>query len=202
LARYVDVLGALYCSIAEVTETRVVIDSSKFPMPAALLRWVPGIEPYFVHLIRDPRGVVLSRQRKVARQVGDLKVLSRRHLGQDSLGWLALNAKAEIVTRISGRGRTVRIRYEDFVREPRLAIQKLAMLIGEEAIATPFAGARDVELRGNHTMGGNLNRFVAGRVGIREDDRWQRELRQEDRRMIEFATAPLLLRYKYRLSSS
>jgi len=64
LARYAEMTAALYRRVADVTGAGVIIDSSKRPSDGALLRLLPGIDTYIVHLVRDPRAVAYSRQRK------------------------------------------------------------------------------------------------------------------------------------------
>lgn len=57
LERYAQVMSRLYDALAEVTGARVIVDSSKRPSYAAFLRSVPGIDPYYIHLVREPRGI-------------------------------------------------------------------------------------------------------------------------------------------------
>lgn len=64
LAEYLDVLGRLYKAIRAVTGSRVIVDSSKFPSYGYLLGMVPSVDLYAVHLVRDPRAVAYSWQRK------------------------------------------------------------------------------------------------------------------------------------------
>ena len=49
-----------YLAIAELRGARVIVDTTKIPGEAALLPRLPGIVPYFVHLVRDPRAVAWS----------------------------------------------------------------------------------------------------------------------------------------------
>src|SRR2546423_15010392 len=60
LAEYADVEARLYRSIAEGTRARVIVDTSKRTGDAALLRLLPGIDPYVLHVVRDPRAVAYS----------------------------------------------------------------------------------------------------------------------------------------------
>ena len=65
--RYVGYLQRLYGAIAQVTDARLIVDSSKIPTYAMLLRRVPGMDLRALHLVRDPRGVVHSWQKTVVR---------------------------------------------------------------------------------------------------------------------------------------
>src|SRR5438067_9142701 len=60
LDRYAPLAASLYRAIADVTGAKVVVDSSKRPSDAALLPLLEGVDPYFIHLVRDPRAVAFS----------------------------------------------------------------------------------------------------------------------------------------------
>src|SRR5262249_61127330 len=60
LARSAEGLARLYRGIASQTGAQVIVDSSKEPTDAALLLLMPEVEPVFVQIVRDPRGMVYS----------------------------------------------------------------------------------------------------------------------------------------------
>ena len=99
LDRYVRLLGRVYRAIAETSGARVVVDSSKRPEHAAVVRLVPGIELHVLHLVRDPRAVAFSRRRikagpdGVMRQFGVLK---------GTRGWIARNLEASLLREAGG----------------------------------------------------------------------------------------------------
>lgn len=57
LEKYAEVMSRLYDALSEVTGARVIVDSSKRPSYAAFLRSVPGLDPYYIHLVREPPGI-------------------------------------------------------------------------------------------------------------------------------------------------
>jgi len=65
---YATVLGRVYRAIANHPGVEVIVDSSKEPSDAALLRSMMGVRPAYVHLVRDPRGTVNSIRKAHARQ--------------------------------------------------------------------------------------------------------------------------------------
>jgi hypothetical protein len=200
LFQYAGILSRLYAAIARTTDTSVIVDSSKWPADAALLRHTSGVNPFFVHVIRDPRGVVLSRQRRVARRNGHVVRLDRTHLIHDSVGWLATNLAAELVCIRMGWHRCVQIRYEDFVRHPWTTVHRIASLIDHQIAHVPFnASDRTTNLSENHTVGGNRSRFRRGPIEIREDGRWRSQLPRADAVMTAALTSPLLRHYGYRM---
>jgi len=54
----------LYRGLEQVTEGRIIIDSSKNPAYGYLLNLIPGLEVAILHLVRDPRGVAFSSARR------------------------------------------------------------------------------------------------------------------------------------------
>src|ERR1700733_13128727 len=111
LRRYLELTARLYRAVADVSGAQVVVDHSKWPAPGAALRLMPGVTPYYVHLVRDSRAVAHSWQRKRS----GLAQFSARRI---AVRWSTFNVVAESV-RTAGRGRSLLVRYEDFVARPR-----------------------------------------------------------------------------------
>src|SRR3712207_9390131 len=56
--------GRLYEAIGTVTESRVIVDSSKEPAHGFAMSMVPNLDFYVLHLIRDPRAAAYSWLKK------------------------------------------------------------------------------------------------------------------------------------------
>lgn len=199
LERYIEVLDALYRGIAGVTGARVVVDSSKNVQDAAVLRLLPSVEAYLVHLVRDPRAVAHSMQRKVMLQADDSDPVDmpRSSPASSAAGWMRVNIAAELVRRRYGRDRSMLVRYEDLASDPRSVVGSVARFVGEEPQGIEFLDARTIVLPGNHTVWGNSSRFRTGRLEIRSDDEWTRKLSRSGRLVPTVLTLPLLPRYHY-----
>jgi hypothetical protein len=198
VGRYVEVLSRFYRRVAGVTGAGVIVDSSKWVSAATLARLVPDVDVHLLHVIRDPRGVIHSRQRKLMKERGDGSVrLSRPRAALDAWGWLRVTRTAERMVRSGGEGAST-MRYEDFADHPRAVLKGILDDLGAgDPDALPFEDERHVVLGTNHTLGGNRNRFASGTVEIREDDRWRSRLRPADRKLIEAVTRPVAARYGY-----
>jgi len=202
LNRYTDALDDLFLSIQSVTHARVLIDSSKRPTEAAVLRLLPGIDPYLLHLVRDPRGVAMSMQRDVSMQPqseADAAKMAKSSSKRSARLWMQWNSAAELVRRKYGPERCIRVRYEDLVSRPQATLREIASFVGE-----PYSGANISDdnlatLKGNHTAWGNPSRFKTGEVRIRRDDAWKEQLSRSDKRTTTMIGAPLLFRYGYPL---
>jgi hypothetical protein len=195
-SEYLDVMDRLYRAIATVSGSSVIVDSSKWAHDAALIGRIDSLDVRYVHLVREPWGVVYSRlPRDRPDTAGSERLPSRWRLLLESARWVKSNALAEIVLARSRRSH-VTLRYEDFVADCNGAVARLAELVGLESAGASIEGGR-VVLGPNHTTGGNRNRWQSGEVTICQDRKWRDGLRNSDRRLISTATWPYRLRYGY-----
>ncbi|WP_436521221.1 sulfotransferase [Actinoplanes sp. HUAS TT8] len=198
---YRQVTNRLYHAIAEVTGARLIVDSSKVPSAAALLPGMAGIEPYLLHMIRDPRAVTHSWMRAAPPADRRSAMTNQEAPAASTMHWLVRNALAE---RLAGayEGRYRLLRYEDFVAAPRDIIEGLLDFTGADAGGGPFTGDTTVTLEANHTIAGNPGRFRTGQVELRADDRWRDEQTAGPRLTATALALPLLHRYGYRTRTS
>lgn len=204
LDEYVDLLGRLYHAIAEETGSRVLVDSSKFAQDAALLRLVPGIEVCYVHMVRDPRAVAYSNQRRRTSQPDPDEPVEMALWSPSRSGarWARFNLAAEAVIRRHAGGCVVRTRYEDIMATPRAAITNILDAIGEGGHGPPFVDDDTVHLAPNHTVWGNPARFQTGPTSLKPDDEWVRRSTRKQIIGSSLASAPLMLRYGYPLKAA
>lgn len=195
-AAYRATLARFYHAVAQVAEARVVVDTSKAAGYAQALAWTPGIDLYIVHLVRDPRAVAYSWARKKPKETpaGPVAIASTSPL-RGALKWLAHNLATEAYRNASAP-RYLRVRYEDFVRDPRSVISQVLDAVGERS-PIPVSSDGSVIVRPQHTVDGNPDRFRSGSIVLRADDEWQRKLDSRDRAIVTFLAAPLLRRYGY-----
>jgi Sulfotransferase family len=198
LAGYVHAMTGVYERLGQLTQARVIIDSSKRPSNGAALRLIRGIDPYLIHLVRDARGVAHSRLRAKVNPdgAGEMPIVSP---WVNAVDWMATNLAAEDVRRHWPEGRSMVIRYEDFVAHPRRVIDRIVTLLEERLAPDPFIDENVVKLGPNHTVSGNPDRFQRGSVTLRADVEWIDRMRSLDRVVTTSLTLPLLLRYGYPL---
>jgi len=111
--------------------------------------------------------------------------------------WVAWNVLVEDLARDAYSGRTQRLRYEDFVADPRSTVESVLDFVDVPASGSPFTDGHTVDLAANHTVSGNPGRFRTGAVALRPDDAW-RAAQPRRRRLVSTALAlPLLRRYGY-----
>jgi hypothetical protein len=194
-----QVLRSVYLGAAELTNSRVIVDSSKSPAPAIMLSTLEdAIDPFIVHLVRDPRAVAYSwhsRQPTLDRhRPGEMHRLT---WGRSSFRWTATNLMAERVRKRLGEGRSLLVRYEDFIRNPRATLMRITQMMGDEDIRLPLKDDTTVVLGANHTVWGNRSRFITGPVTLRMDRRWEKELPRSVSAGVTALTLPGLMKYGF-----
>ncbi len=188
--------GRLYAAIGAVTGSRVILDSSKEPAHGYAMSLVPGVDFRVVHLIRDPRAAAYSwLKKKPQPDSEEIEHMVRFSPAKSAALWDAWNASAEALWRRSPE-KYLRLRYEDFVAEPRASLERILWLVGVTA-ELPLAGEREVSLGVSHTVSGNPNRFETGAVELRPDHEWISNMSPRDRTLVTALTLPLLPRYDY-----
>ncbi|SBT40402.1 sulfotransferase [Micromonospora auratinigra] len=187
---HAELMGAVYRAVAARTGARVIVDSTKIPGEAALLPHVPGVTPYWLHLVRDPRAVAHSwREPK--------EYVYAMSAARSTAYWNGFNRASAAINRRHPQ-RSMFLRYEDFTADPAGTVDALLRLVGVDPAGNPVRG-RGVELRGNHTVTGNPDRFRTGPTLIRDlDDGWRSTLTRRQRLAVTTLAWPLAARYGYR----
>ncbi|MEU8237426.1 sulfotransferase [Actinoplanes missouriensis] len=197
---YRRLLTRLYHAIGEVTGARLIVDSSKVPSGAALLPRMRDVEPYLLHMVRDPRAVTHSWMRATPQLDRPEPQLMQQHRPADStVHWLVWNAFAERLAR-SYPNRYRLLRYEDFAAAPREGIERLLEFTGVDVRNSPFLDDTTVLLEPNHTVSGNPSRFRTGEVALRPDERWRADQPIGPRIAVTALALPMLHRYGYKVS--
>jgi hypothetical protein len=196
---YREGLARLYQAVQAETGCGVIVDSSKSPLYAEQLKTLPGVELYLLHLVRDPRATAHSFQRKKKLpDFGDERLMQQQTPLVSSRRWALWQAVTELLWR-DRPDRYLRVRYEDFVRQPQRTVQRIAALVDEVPAELPFSSDSTVRMRPTHSVSGNPNRFTTGSVEVHADDEWVHLMRRTDRMLVTALTLPLLVYYRYPL---
>ena len=200
LEKFLISYGRLYEAIGTATGSRVVVDSSKEPAHGFAMSMVPGVDLYALHLVRDPRAAAYSWSKKKPQPDTDTReYMVRFSPTKSSALWDSWNASAETLWRRATQ-RYLRLRYEDFVADPRKSFEKILALVGEADAEPPLLGEREVKLGVSHTVSGNPNRFETGAVELRTDHEWISKMTPRDKALVTALTLPLLTHYRYHLT--
>lgn len=185
LPRFLAAAGKFYHDLAQITGASVIVDSSKSPALAALLTQVPGIELHVVHLVRDLRGVVSSGRRTKA-------YVSATSARRCILQWYWANLGAELLQhRAAG---FLRLRYEDFIVDPRPLLERIALALIGSPVHCAFLRNGQARIQSQHHALGNPDKLQCGEIPLRER---KPELNRVLSKVVSLAGAPLLARYGY-----
>ncbi len=196
LTTYTSVLSRLYSAVQEVTGARVLVDSTKHPSTAFLLRHVESVDVRLVHLVRDSRGIAHSWSRTVRRpeSTNGESYMTRWPPQRIAAQYMSYNP---LLHGLAHRVPSVLVRYEDVVASPETQLRRILALTGDADTPLPFLDGSTARLEDNHNVGGNPMRFRRGEITLDEDDEWRTEMNPTHRRMVTTLTAPLLVRYGY-----
>jgi hypothetical protein len=199
VAEYLELWRRLYEAISVVSGAGVVVDSTKRPSSAILLSAAPGIDLRIAHVIRDPRGVVNSWNKKVAlpEGAGPRDHLKRRRPSQILRRWITVNLMIEDLGR---RGVPLfRVRYEDMVADPGAALRGVLELMGEPVSEEALAFLHDgsISTGHSHAAEGGRVRLQTGRLTLRLDESWRTALSPGLQRTIRVLAGPLMRHYGY-----
>ena len=187
-------------AFASVTSAKVVIDTSKRALDASLLTSGEAIEQYVVHVVRDPRAVVHSwRNAKSFEAGGRTRAIGTRRLPGTVKRWWWSALTIALLRREIDESRWLRVRYEDFARDPEAVVARVMGLLDEAPAGSPFVSSDTVELHPSHMVAGNPSRFDVGTVSIRLDEGWRTAMSRRDQRLIAIVTRPLMRRFGYHL---
>ncbi len=193
--RYLAAYTGLHKAFAQVTGAVVVIDSSKSAADAALLAVRSDVTTYVVQILRDPRGVAFSLQNHSAKHTG----LGPHLLAiRASVRWVAKHLTNEAIRRRYGANRSILLRYEQLIEDPRGTVEAVAKLVGQPSPVVELARGVPIPVPEVHGPDGSKRRrFVSNEVVLQLDTRWQQELNPVDRFLVTLLTYPLLRRYGY-----
>ncbi len=189
---YAEALRRVYAAVADVSGSKIVIDSSKIAMHVYLGTRLAQSSGHIVHVVRDPRAVAYSWRRRSVDQVtfGPARV---------SMSWVAGNLAIAALDDPSSDLTYSLVRYEEFIRHPKDALARILEQIGIGVSSIPLVDETRLWLDSNHTVAGNPSRFRRGEVRLVADDEWQTRMNARDRLLATIPAIPLLRRYSYPL---
>ncbi len=200
---YCERIARLYRAIKEVSGCAVIVDSTKTPPFAMLLRNVPGIDLRVVHLVRDSRGVAFSWNKKeiLNPQYAQHPTLKDRPMAtispwKSALTWDLKNVLFHFFT---SREQRLFVRYEALASDPTGELNRIFTFAESHSAAavTVAEPPSTLQLMAFHTLGGNPVRFTRGNIQLRADTRWRTEMRWPQKLLVDVLTFPLLLAYGY-----
>ncbi len=198
---YQQALQTLYAAIRDESGARYLIDSTKDPQHAYILRTIPGFDVRVLHLVRDSRAVAHSwrRIRRRPEIYWRDQNMARFPVTRTALAWDLTNAATEGL-RTLGQPYAM-VRYEDLIAEAAKELDRACRELRLGPVDLSFLQGGTVELAPSHTVAGNPGRFEVGPIALRADDEWRSQMSTLDRSIVTVLSWPLLRRYGYRPSA-
>ncbi len=197
LNEYLGNLEKLYDAIYLVTKSKIIVDSSKIFPYLWILRMIPAVDLYVIHIIRHPQGFAFSyiRERPYPSGIHPGRYMEKNYPIRSALLWMFENIGIELV---SPRKKYMRIYYEDFIMWPQKTIKNIVKFVNEQGNDLSFfMNERIVRLKACHTISGNPIRFKTGETELQLDAEWVYNMKRIDRFAVALLTYPLLLKYNY-----
>ncbi|SHL06350.1 hypothetical protein [Rhodothermus profundi] len=200
IEEYLYYVHQLYKSIWSKSESKVIVDSSKVAFHFLALSMINDIELYLIHLVRDARGCAYSWCKHIYREDAESgkKIPFVQYSPAFSTSrWCLYNTFFEIFK--SKSCKHALIKYESFIRDITSYIKCFMSMLGVEKIkcCDVMDGDGNVKIGINHTVWGNPSRLKRGKIKIRLDDAWRREMPWKDRLVVTALAWPWLLKYGY-----
>jgi Sulfotransferase family len=197
---YAGLTRAFFESIRAVSGKPIIVDSSKSAARAFALGMIPGIDLYVVHLVRDGRGVIASLRKTFEKdiQAGIMWDHKGRPMWKSVARWIVRNLATEWVCAQLGPKRTMRLRYEDFVADPKSALQRIGSLLELDLTEVAEAAASGKPMQAGHNVGGNRTK-KSGIITLRADTQeWRTALSPTEQRLSWATMGWLMRRYGYK----
>lgn len=174
---YAQWTALLYQAICGVSGRPVVVDSSKNPVRGLALTMMANsldlIDLRLIHLVRDVRGFAWSARKsfRCDKRSGIPQDIAPRNVAKSAVVWTFINQVADRVRHRHDAGRSMLMRYEDFVQNPAAITLPLATFLDlpPEPWLAIAAGERTIEP--GHVVAGNRVR-MQHQIKIRPDTEW------------------------------
>lgn len=199
LVRYTEILGRIYYGVQQASGCEVVVDTSKHPSYAYLLRQVAQVDLRMLHLVRVSHGVCYSWTKQVRRpEVTDRQDFMRQYApSRMACDWSTYNLLVDGLQSL--RIPTLTMRYEDLVRSPEPNLDAIVEFAGLQRPTEGYGFLRPggVELPADHSISGNPMRFKVGAMPLRVDDEWRSAMDKRTKALVTAITLPGLVKYGY-----
>lgn len=167
-------------TVTKVTNSQILIDSSKHPHRLKFLLRIPELEVKVIHLVRDGRGVAHTYIQDNGWSVEKSAFEWRR----------GVLAAEKLLARLD-RGIWRQVRYEDLCSDPQAELEKLCVFLNlnPSRVNMAFRSA------GLHVFGNKMR--LSSEQAVRFDDKWRTELTDSQIYTIEHLAGEQLMMYGY-----
>jgi len=176
--------------LEESSSAKAIIDSSKSVGRALALLRNAKIDVQIIHLVRDPRGVYFSFQKKNL-------ITSTKNIWSLVAYWNKVNFLASLARLRLGDKKVLQVRYEDLISNTDKTIDKIAVFIKEDLSDVKIKLRDEVVMERGHLASGNRLRIQKIPLKLQPDFEWMKRLKLHEQIIITTHCLPLMIAYKY-----
>lgn len=172
------------------SSAKAIIDSSKSIGRGLVLLKNTNLDVRVIHLVRDPRGVYSSFQKKnlITPTMGILSL---------AFYWNSVNLFASLLKFKFGNKKFLRICYEDLVINSDNVLDQIGNFIEEDLSDVKIKLKDEVPMDRGHLASGNRVRNQNVALILQPDFKWKKSIKFHQRIFVEICCFPLMLAYKY-----
>jgi hypothetical protein len=165
-----------------------IVDESKYVARALALAGLREQRFRFIYLVRDCRGVLHSFGKNVQEP---------RSMLSAALYYVCVNAAAQLAVWTRLRGRAMKVRYEDLIRQPEQELARIGAFLGID-MASVIERVRSRDPIGvGHLVSGNRIRSQGG-LTVRSNEDWRSAYGMPRRLLSYVLCLPIQLLNRYR----
>lgn len=207
---YKRFLHGFYTIIFNISDKLIFVDSSKNPFRGYVLLNIFKENIYFIHLIRDGRGTMWSWMKTGKIPPFDISIMKKKN-GKKvkkpyywwtpwiyALSWMIYNLISSFVIWRAGPKQSIRIQYEDFLRNPFVHINRISELINEDLSDLVDRFERKESFITDHLLTGNRLRMQKQIFVRLPDEKWKTNLIDEHKKIFWLVAGWLARIYGYR----
>lgn len=169
---YVSLLNKLYQVIKNVSGSKYILDSSKFPVYLHYILNLNDVRVRVIHLTRDPRGTSYSWSTKKQGSKGQSSELVGQHsFLKEATKWRLWNGL--IRDMLKDVEYSVHTKWEDFLSDPCGESERIMGALNLEMSRPAFVSPTHVRLSIGHAFWGNSSRRLDGVTEIRKEEEWR-----------------------------
>jgi Sulfotransferase family len=186
---YADQTYTLFLAIQQISEKKIIADTSKRFSRALALSMIPDIDLRIIHLVRDARGVAYSWS-KPSRP-------KQRSWLDSSFRWNVTNLAFEIVKKKVESSCWMRLRYEDLIKEPFDTVRRIGEFVDVDLIDLAKSLSQGKMLNTYHVGVGNGFLRREKQVKLSSNIDWPNRIPEVDQQKVWKVTSSLMRHYGY-----
>lgn len=211
---YKQFLKELYTAISVVSKKPVLVDSSTNPLHGYMLLDIFKNNVYFIHLVRDGRGQLWSWMKMGHIPLFNISLRKKSHSKKEhkeqyywwgpylyAIAWVFYNLFSLLVIWKGRSKKSIRIKYEEFCKDPLKYIRIISELVDEDLSDLVNLFEKNESFIPNHLLAGNRLRMIKQITVRPPDEEWKTKLPEKYKRSFWLIASGLSRLYGYKFKN-